>query len=92
VADKVFIGCIAVGLCHKGLLPVELLSLIVGRDMMLIAGGLAIRAYEKEPDVDFFDSTSQSATFEIVPTTLSKVKPNLAFLSIVVVFDGVCSL
>lgn len=76
VADKVFIGCIAAGLCHKGLLPTELLSLILGRDAMLIMGGLAIRAFEKDPDVDFFDSTSESATFEIVPTMLSKVTRN----------------
>lgn len=73
VADKVFIGSIATGLCYKGLIPSELLAIILGRDGLLIIGGLSIRAIEKEKNSDFFDTTSRSATFEIIPTNLSKV-------------------
>lgn len=71
VADKVFVGSIAAGLTLKGLFPMELFMITIGRDVILIGSGLIIRAIEKDKDSPFFDA--QSATFEIVPTNLSKV-------------------
>jgi hypothetical protein len=55
----------------QGLFPWELFVLTIGRDLVLIGSGLIIRGLEKERDSAFFDASS--ATFEIVPTQLSKV-------------------
>jgi hypothetical protein len=55
----------------KGLFPWELFAVTIGRDVMLIGSGLIIRGLEKEKESAFFDASS--ATFEIVPTQLSKV-------------------
>jgi cardiolipin synthase len=71
VADKVFVASIAIGLTMKELFPYELLGITIGRDVVLIGAGLIIRGIEKDKDKPFFDA--QSATFEIVPTNLSKV-------------------
>lgn len=56
----------------KGLFPWELFAITIGRDVILISSGLIIRGLEKDPDKPFFDASS--ATFEIVPTQLSKVQ------------------
>jgi len=79
IADKVMIGCLTAGLAFKGLMPVELVGVIIGRDMALIIASFAIRGYEKPKDAPFFDTT-YSATFEIVPSTLSKVNTGLQFV------------
>jgi phosphatidylglycerophosphate synthase len=71
IADKIFVGSIAAGLMCQGLFPWELFVLTIGRDLVLIGSGLIIRGLEKERDSAFFDASS--ATFEIVPTQLSKV-------------------
>lgn len=71
LADKIFVGSIATGLTLKGLFPYELLLITISRDIILIGSGLIIRGIEKDKDSPFFDA--KSATFEIVPTNLSKV-------------------
>ena len=78
IADKVMIGCLSAGLAYKGLLPMELAAVILGRDTVLVAASFAIRAYERPAGSPFFDTT-YSATFEIVPSTLSKVNTGLQF-------------
>lgn len=73
LADKIFIGCLATGLTFHSppLIPPLLLALILGRDLCLVLGGVILRAVERPPGAPFFDSST--ATFQIVPTRLSKV-------------------
>lgn len=72
VADKVFIGAVSVGLVWKGLLPLPLAGVIIGRDVALIVASFALRAMERPSGARFFDTTD-SATFKIIPSDLSKV-------------------
>ena len=72
LADKFMIGAITVGLAFNGLLPMPLMGVIVGRDAFLTAASFIIRAVEKPKDAAFFDTTD-SATFVIAPSDLSKV-------------------
>ena len=75
MADKIMIGALTVGLVAKGLLPVPLACVIIGRDVFLIAASFAMRAIERPAGSAFFDTTD-SATFRIVPSDLSKVTDN----------------
>jgi cardiolipin synthase len=79
VADKVLIGALSIGLCYKGLIPLGLASVIIGRDVLLVAGSFILRARERPSGSPFFDTT-YSATFEIAPSTLSKVNTGFQFL------------
>ena len=79
VADKILIGALSIGLCYKGLIPLGLASVIVGRDVLLVAGSFILRMRERPTDSPFFDTT-YSATFEIAPSTLSKVNTGFQFL------------
>jgi cardiolipin synthase (CMP-forming) len=72
-ADKVVIGSLTLGLALKGLLPMPLAVLIVGRDVLILAMGFVQRAREKPKDAFFFDTTSSGnlsthSSNEIVPT------------------------
>jgi cardiolipin synthase (CMP-forming) len=77
-ADKIMIGCLTVGCGIKGLIPIELATLIIGRDVLLLGASFALRAYERPKDTPFFDTT-YSATFEIIPSNLSKINTVLQF-------------
>jgi hypothetical protein len=46
---------------------------MVGRDVVLVAASFAMRALERPAGSHFFDTTD-SATFNIVPSDLSKVR------------------
>ena len=83
VADKVFVAALSIGLCYKGLIPLGLASIIIGRDVILIIGSFIIRIRERPPGSPFFDTT-YSATFEIAPSVLSKI--NTAFQFTLVAF------
>lgn len=72
-ADKAIIGSLTIGLTVKGLLPLPLAFVIIGRDVLILFWGFVQRAREKPKDAFFFDTTC-SATFEIIPSELSKVK------------------
>jgi cardiolipin synthase len=72
VADKVVIGSLCWGLAVKGLVPLPLTALIIGRDVIIVVTGLVIRARERPNGEFFFDSTKVS--FTATPSTLSKVK------------------
>ena len=78
LADKILIGSLSLGLVYKGLLPVPLMVLIVGRDVLLVASIFYIRYVEKPMDAPFFDTTT-SATVQMNPSTLSKVNTVLQF-------------
>ena len=77
-ADKIMITCLTIGCAVKGLMPVELAALIIGRDVLLLGGSFALRAREMPVGSPFFDTT-HSATFEIIPSTLSKVNTVMQF-------------
>lgn len=79
VADKVMIAALAAGLTAKSLIPFPLFVLIVGRDVILIGASFYIRAKERPPNTPFFDTT-YSATFQIVPSDLSKLNTGIQFL------------
>lgn len=78
LADKCMVASLTVGLCWKGLMPLPLTCLIVGRDLVLTGITFAIRAKERAPGAPFFD-TKDSATFDITPSLLSKVS-SLSFI------------
>ena len=72
LADKIFIGALVAGLSAKGLFPLPLAGLILGRDTLLVAASFIMRAREMPAGAPFFD-TKATATFEIVPSELSKI-------------------
>ena len=79
LADKIFIGSLSIALAYKCLIPLPLLGIILGRDLILVAGSFYIRANEKSIQSDFFDTT-HSATFTIEPSEFSKVNSAIQFL------------
>lgn len=79
IADKVMVGSLTAGMAYKGLLPMELAGVIVGRDAILLAASFALRWYEQPKGAPFFDTT-YSATFEIVPSNLSKFNTGAQFV------------
>ena len=82
LADKIFIGALVTGLCAKGLFPLPLAAVIIGRDVLLISAAFIVRAIERPEGAPFFDA-NHSATFEIVPSDLSKVNTCCQFLLLV---------
>lgn len=72
MADKIMIASICSGLAYNGLIPLPLAALIVGRDAVLLGLSFLIRARERPKGSPFFDTT-YSATFQIIPSDLSKV-------------------
>lgn len=62
-------------------LPPLLAFVIVGRDVLLISGSFYLRAKEKKDSSDFFDINS--TTFNVMPSTLSKVKFNIIFFAFI---------
>lgn len=61
------------GLRSSGHLPAPLLVIWVGRDLLLVAGSFVKRAMSRPEGSPFFDTTS-TATFQIRPNNLSKVR------------------
>ena len=78
IADKFIIASISLGLAFKGLIPLPLIAVYVGRDVFLIGASFYIRYKEKAKDAPFFDTT-YSATFQIAPSELSKINTGLQF-------------
>lgn len=70
-ADKILIGSLTIGLTLKGLIPIELATIIVLRDFLILCMGFVHRARGKRKEDFFFDTTN--IAFEIVPSQLSKV-------------------
>jgi cardiolipin synthase len=71
-ADKVMIASLCLGLMAKGLIPIPLAAIIIGRDVSLVVCAFAMRFKERPVGAPFFDTT-YSATFAITPSNLSKV-------------------
>jgi cardiolipin synthase (CMP-forming) len=79
-ADKVVIGSLCCGLAVKGLVPLPLAAVIIGRDVIIVFAGLVMRARERPEGEFFFDSTKVS--FKATPSTLSKVNTGVQFAMI----------
>ncbi|RLN73217.1 hypothetical protein BBJ28_00015164 [Nothophytophthora sp. Chile5] len=75
-ADKLLIGTLSLSMMWTGLLPWPLVTLIFGRDVLLISGTFYHRLKTKDESAGFFD-TSDSEAFEIKPSLLSKVNTAL---------------
>jgi cardiolipin synthase len=82
LADKVMIGSLSLGLMYQGLLPTQLVGLIVGRDIFLLTMSFIIRGIDKPPDAPFFETT-KSSTFEVVPSDISKVSLPVSSLDLI---------
>lgn len=72
------IGALSLSMVWSGLLPWPLVTLIFGRDVLLVSGTFYHRLKTKDADTAFFD-TSDSGAFEVKPTMLSKVNTALQF-------------
>ncbi|GAB9469443.1 hypothetical protein Gpo141_00006722 [Globisporangium polare] len=77
-ADKLMIGALSLSMVWSGLLPWPLVTLIFGRDVLLVSGTFYHRLKTKDAGTAFFD-TSDSGAFEVKPTMLSKVNTALQF-------------
>lgn len=75
-ADKVLVGSLSLSMLWSGLLPWPLVTLIVGRDLLLVGGTFYYRLKTKDATSGFFD-TSDSGAFEVKPSMLSKVNTAL---------------
>ena len=87
LADKVVIGSLCCGLAAKGLLPLPLAGIILGRDVLIVTGGMLLRARNMPKGAFFFDTTS-TATFEAKPSQLSKANTGLQFTTIFVTLSS----
>lgn len=72
------IGTLSISMMWSGLLPWPLVTLIFGRDVLLVSGTFYHRLKTKDVDTAFFD-TSDSGAFEVKPTMISKVNTALQF-------------
>lgn len=72
------IGALSLSMVWSGLLPWPLVTLIFGRDVLLVSGTFYHRLKTKDAGTAFFD-TSDSGAFEVKPTMLSKVNTALQF-------------
>ncbi|KAL7682224.1 putative CDP-alcohol phosphatidyltransferase [Plasmopara halstedii] len=75
-ADKLLIGSLSLSMMWTGLLPTPLATLILGRDFMLMSGTFYFRLKTKNQSSAFFD-TSDSVTFQVKPSMLSKINTAL---------------
>ena len=55
IADKIMIGAVTIGLTLKGLLPFELATVIIGRDVVILTVALTYRAIKRPKGSAFFD-------------------------------------
>ncbi|KAF8031596.1 hypothetical protein BT93_D0729 [Corymbia citriodora subsp. variegata] len=76
LADKVLIGCVALAMVHKDLLPTELVGLVVLRDVLLVGGAVYKRAsdlgWQWASWSDFFNLDGPHRV-KVEPLFLSKV-------------------
>lgn len=83
LADKLLIITATITLGYQYILSPYLVTLIIGRDILLIIGGLVLRYKTKPSNVSFF-STSHVSTLAVEPTTLSKYNTLLQIILICV--------
>ncbi|OQR99395.1 cardiolipin synthetase [Achlya hypogyna] len=81
LADKVMVGTLCVSMGYTGLLPLPLVIVIFGRDLLLIGGTLYHRYHTKTSNSDFFQ-TDDLTSFEVNPSLLSKANTALQFATL----------
>jgi cardiolipin synthase len=79
LADKVLVAATAVALGLTGGLPAWAVAVMVGRDVLLLGGGLYFRALIVPRDVPFFSTAHMPP---VVPSFLSKTNTALQLLLI----------
>lgn len=81
LADKIFIGSLTIGLCMKGLVPLELAGVYIGRDLIIMtcAVGMKLRQRHRQ-GISLFDMSSKSESYEVIPSLLSKINTGLQFV------------
>jgi phosphatidylglycerophosphate synthase len=75
LADKVLVGCTGLSLAFAGALHPALVFVVVGRDVLLIAGSLLYRAHTRTASEPFFSLAR--VTYKVEPTLISKVNTTL---------------
>ncbi|KAF0726101.1 hypothetical protein AaE_009637 [Aphanomyces astaci] len=79
LADKFMVGTLCVSLGYVQLLPLPLVVVIFGRDLLLIGGTLLYRHRTRKSSSDFFQTNN---AFEVEPTLTSKVNTALQFTTL----------
>ncbi|KAF0692304.1 Aste57867_16604 [Aphanomyces stellatus] len=79
LADKLMVGTLCLSLGYVQLLPLPLVVVIFGRDLLLIGGTLLYRHQTKTAKSDFFQVQN---TFEVEPTMTSKVNTAMQFATL----------
>ncbi len=82
LADKIFIATMTIGLAVQNVIPYPLVILIVLRDVILFSGVFYLRLKNMPKGAPIFDTTS-TATFEIIPSNLSKANTFCQFACII---------
>lgn len=74
LADKVFVGCVAVTMALMGLLPASIVTLMGARDISLVFGTLAIRIKNtpQPKSLKKFFAVQDESVFQIEPTKTGK--------------------
>eukprot|EP00941_MAST-03F_sp_MAST-3F-sp1_P001345 g1345.t1 len=70
LADKVLVASVALPMAYTGMLPLWLVSLIVGRDVILLSGGFWHRFRTRTEGAFLFDT--REVKFTVEPTFVSK--------------------
>ncbi|RHY54904.1 hypothetical protein DYB34_005527 [Aphanomyces astaci] len=79
LADKFMVGTLCISLGYVQLLPLPLVVVIFGRDLLLIGGTLLYRHRTRKSSSDFFQTNN---AFEVEPTLTSKVNTALQFTTL----------
>ncbi|ETW09178.1 CDP-diacylglycerol-glycerol-3-phosphate 3-phosphatidyltransferase, variant [Aphanomyces invadans] len=79
LADKLMVGTLCLSLGYVQLLPLPLVVVIFGRDLLLIGGTLLYRHRTRNASSDFFQTNN---AFEVQPTLTSKINTALQFTTL----------
>ncbi len=82
LADKILVSCVAIPLAVKGILPLWLVGLVVGRDMTLVSGAVLLRRVQLQRNMN------SVPIWTLEPTPLSKCN---TVLQIVLLGCSLCS-
>jgi len=72
LADKLLVGSTMITLTVKGIIPLPLGMLIIGRDAVLVLGSFYIRSITKPKDVGFFEISTTSGVQAVDASWISK--------------------
>ena len=78
LADKIFIATLTTALTMKGLIPVSLCALYIGRDVGLTGLTFYLRHKTKKSGDPFFSGAT--STMKVTPSSLSKANTGLQML------------